>query len=188
MKPLEEIPTRARNITSLRDFLALLADYGQCLTWPEKVWPEPDIRKVAVAAGRDAMNGPALLFDQIVGYPGKTLALGVHGSFTNLALLLGKPKGSTVKELFYDMIGRWGSKGAQLERAPFDKAPVHGKRLEKILISMIFYPYTVSTNTMAASILLRLRSFPETLKNPTILKNRTSVSIVSKCMVQIVLH
>jgi len=131
MKPLEEIPARARNITSLRDFLALLADYGQCLTWPEKVWPEPDIRKVAVAAGRDAMNGPALVFDQIVGYPGKTLALGVHGSFTNLALLLGKPKGSTVKELFYDMIGRWGSKGAQLERVPFDKAPVHGRRLEK---------------------------------------------------------
>jgi vanillate/4-hydroxybenzoate decarboxylase subunit C len=123
----------AARIGSLRDFLDFLAEHGQCITWPKQVMPEPDIREIAVAAGRDALNGPALIFDDIVGYPGKTLALGVHGSFTNLALLLGHPKGTTIKELFYDIISRWGADAPLLERIPAGKAPVHENRIEKDL-------------------------------------------------------
>ena len=59
------------SVRSLRDFLELLTSMGQFVTWPHAVMPEPDIQKVAVAAGRDTMNGPAILFDKILGYPGK---------------------------------------------------------------------------------------------------------------------
>jgi len=79
----------AERIGSLRDFLKFLSEHGQCITWHDQVMPEPDIRNVAVAAGRDAMNAPALIFDKISGYPGKRIVVGVPGSFNNLALLLG---------------------------------------------------------------------------------------------------
>ncbi len=120
----------AARITSLRDFLEFLAEHGQCITWPEAVMPEPDIRNIAVAAGRDAMNGPAIIFNDIKGYPGKSMVLGVHGSFTNLALLLGHPKGTTIKELFYDIISRWGADKPLLKRIAADKAPVHENRID----------------------------------------------------------
>ncbi|MYH70586.1 MAG: UbiD family decarboxylase, partial [Gammaproteobacteria bacterium] len=94
-----EARATAERIRNLRDYLQLLAEHGQCVTWPESVMPEPDIRKVVVAAGRDAMGGPAIIFDKIRGYPGKKLVVGVHGSFSNIALLLGKPKGTSIKEL-----------------------------------------------------------------------------------------
>ena len=53
----------AARIGSLRDFLEFLGEHGQCITWPDAVMPEPDIRNVSVAAGRDAMNGPAIVFE-----------------------------------------------------------------------------------------------------------------------------
>lgn len=100
-----------KRIVSLRDFLDLLKENGQYLIWPDEVTPEPDIRNAAVAAGRNSMGGPAILFDQIKGYHGKSMVLGVHGSFDNIAILLGHSKGTTIKELFYDLAGRWGSTG-----------------------------------------------------------------------------
>lgn len=121
----------ASRIGSLRDYLELLSEHGQCITWPEPVMPEPDIREIAVAAGRDAMLGPAIIFDKIKGYPGKRLAIGVHGSFTNLALLLGKPKGTTIKELFYEIIGRWGSDQPMLEHIDPSEAPVAEIKIEQ---------------------------------------------------------
>ena len=122
---------RAATITSLRDFLEFLADHGQCLTWPEKVSLEEDIRNIAVAAGRDVQGGPAIIFDKLEGYEGKKIAIGVHGSFGNLALLLGKSKTTTVRELFFDLIGRWGREHAQINRIPADKAAVHNNRVER---------------------------------------------------------
>ena len=120
----------AERIRSLRDYLELLAEHGQCITWPEAVMPEPDIRKVVVAAGRDALAGPAILFDRIRGYPGKRLVVGVHGSFSNIALLLGRPKGTPVKELFYELAGRWGSDQPLINRVEPEQAPVHENRVE----------------------------------------------------------
>lgn len=119
------------SVRSMRDFLELLDAHGQFVNWPDEVMPEPDIRNVLVAAGRDAMMGPAVQFDRIRGYPGKRLVCGVHGSFSNLALLLGKPKGTSIKDLFYEIIGRWGTGNAQLPRIAPDKAPVHEVRIEK---------------------------------------------------------
>ena len=120
----------AERIRNLRDYLELLAEHGQCITWPDAVMPEPDIRKVVVAAGRDALAGPAILFDKVRGYPGKRLVVGVHGSFSNIALLLGRPKGTPVKELFYELAGRWGSDRPLITRVEPEHAPVHENRVE----------------------------------------------------------
>ena len=64
------------------------------------------------------------------GYPGKRLVVGVHGSFSNIALLLGKPKGTSIKELFYELVGRWGSDQPLINRLEPEHAPVHENRLE----------------------------------------------------------
>ena len=120
----------AQRVESLRDFLGLLGEHGQCITWPEPINPEPDIRNIAAAAGRDEMSGPAVLFDRIRGYPGQRLVLGVHGSFSNIALLLGHPRGTTIKQLFYEIAGRWGSDRPLIERVAPREAPVNQNRAE----------------------------------------------------------
>ena len=58
-----------QRIKGLRDFLALLDENGQLAVWEDEVLPEPDIRNISVAAGRDAMHGPAVLLTNIKGYP-----------------------------------------------------------------------------------------------------------------------
>lgn len=121
----------AGRIRCLRDFLDLLAEHGQSIIWPQAVMPEPDIRKIAVASSRDSMTAPAIMFDNICGYPGKKMVLGVHGSFTNIALLLGYPKGTTIKELFYELISRWGSDKPLLDRVKPENAAVNENRIEK---------------------------------------------------------
>ena len=120
-----------QRIKGLRDFLTLLDENGQLAVWEEEVLPEPDIRNISVAAGRDAMPGPAVLLNNSKGYPGKQVEVGVHGSFTNLALLLGRSKGTSVKELFYEVVDRWGSDKPLIERVPPAQAPVHTNRVEE---------------------------------------------------------
>lgn len=126
-----DFSNRAKTVSSLRDFLELLADQGQLAEWPDPVMPEPDIRNIAVAATRDAAGSPAVLFRDMIGYPGKRMVLGVHGSWANMAVLLGRPKESTVRELFFEVIRRWGRGGAQINRVPFDKAAVNECRVEQ---------------------------------------------------------
>ena len=120
-----------QRIKGLRDFLELLDENGQLAVWEDEVLPEPDIRNISVAAGRDALHGPAVLINNINGYPGKQVVVGVHGSFTNLALLMGRPKGTSVKELFYEMVNRWGSDEPLIERVSPAAAPVHTNRVER---------------------------------------------------------
>lgn len=127
---LSKLAARARGIGSLRDFLELLEEYGQAITWNERVMPEPDIRNIAVAASRDATGAPAILFDNIAGYPGKRTVVGVHGSWSNIALLLGQPKGTTIREMFFDIAGRWGDEKSQISRVPEGHASVHECRIE----------------------------------------------------------
>ena len=76
------------------------------------------------------MHGPAVLLTNIKGYPGKQVVVGVHGSFTNLALLMGRPKGTSVKELFYEMVNRWGCDEPLIERVDPEAAPVLRNRVE----------------------------------------------------------
>ncbi len=128
---MTDLSNRARSISSLRDFLELLEDAGQAITWSERVMPEPGIRNIAVAASRDANGAPAIVFDNIAGYPGKRLAVGLHGSWDNIALLLGRPKGTTIRELFFEIAGRWGDAAAQITHVPPDHALVHECRIEQ---------------------------------------------------------
>lgn len=128
---MDDIRKKASKIRSLRDFISLLSDFGQCITWPDKVWPEPDIRKISAAANTDYQGSPAIIFDKIAGYQGKKLALGIHGSFNNLALLLGLPKNTKIQDMFQEVIHRWGSNDAKFERVPFSNAFVHTKRIEE---------------------------------------------------------
>lgn len=121
----------AERISCLRDYFELLSEHGQFITWPDSVMPEPDIREIAVAAGKDSMTGPAILFDKIKGYPDRKMVLGVHGSFSNIALLLGHPKGTTIKELFYELISRWGSDKPLINKVKPDQARVHDNRIEE---------------------------------------------------------
>ena len=102
-----------QRIKGLRDFLELLDENGQLAVWEDEVLPEPDIRNISVAAGRDALHGPAVLINNIKGYPGKQVVVGVHGSFTNLALLMGRPKGTSVKER---CSMKWSTAGVVMNR------------------------------------------------------------------------
>src|SRR3546814_16174906 len=96
--------------------------------------PEPDLRNIAVAASRDVNHAPAILFDNIAGYPGKRTVVGVHGSWDNIALLLGQPKGTTIRDMFFDIAGRWGDASAQISRVSADrKSVVSGKRLSVLV-------------------------------------------------------
>ena len=52
--------SQATSVGSLRDYLEFLQGHRQFITWPEPVMPEPDVRNVAVAAGRDFMTQPAI--------------------------------------------------------------------------------------------------------------------------------
>ena len=62
MNKQSELPANVANrVGSLRDFLQLLEEQGQFITWPNEVMPEPDIRNILVAAGTDDKFGPAII-------------------------------------------------------------------------------------------------------------------------------
>lgn len=99
----------------LREFLARLEAEGQLLRVQGEVMPEPDLS----AAGRAAPNlenGPAILFENVKGYHNQ-VALNVHGSWANHALMLDLPKDTPVKDQFFELSRRW------------DKYPVMVKKL-----------------------------------------------------------
>ncbi len=101
---------------SLRDFLFTLEAEGQLVRIKEKVRPEPDIRAAASAAARMA-SGPALVFERIEGFGERQIAVNVHGSFENHALMLDLPRQTGPKEQFQELVRR------------FDRFPVPPKRV-----------------------------------------------------------
>jgi len=121
----------AARLGNLRDYLDLLAEHGQMVRWTDPVSPEPDLRNVSVAAGNDVAGGPAVLFDKVLGYPGHRVATNVLGSFANLAILLGFAKTATVREMFFEMVRRWGSDKPLLDRVPREQAPVFENHIDR---------------------------------------------------------
>jgi 4-hydroxybenzoate decarboxylase len=91
---------------SLREFLAKLESEGQLVRITEKVEPEPDIRAAACAAAK-LQGGPALLFEKIEGYGARQVAMNVHGSFLNHALMLDLPKETGLKAQFRELVRRF---------------------------------------------------------------------------------
>jgi 4-hydroxybenzoate decarboxylase len=104
----------------LRSFLNLLEANGQLLRISDPVWPEPDIGAAAAAANKGlGETAPALVFENIRGYEKAHLAINVHGSWPNMALMLGMPKDTPAKAQFLEFSRRYRE---------FEKGTVEEKR------------------------------------------------------------
>jgi vanillate/4-hydroxybenzoate decarboxylase subunit C len=112
----------------LRSFLRVLEGEHQLLRITRPVRPEPDLGAAGrAAANLDGATAPALLFDNIDGYENATVALNVHGSWANHALMLGLPKQATVREQFHELAARWEKFPVPVERretAPWQEITV----------------------------------------------------------------
>jgi 4-hydroxybenzoate decarboxylase len=108
--------------TTLRDFLDKLEQEGQLLRIKDEVKLEPDLG----AAGRAINNvgkdtAPALLFEKLHGYTDAKVAMNVHGSWNNHALMLDMPKNTPLKEQFFEFVRRYQSYPGKVEYR--DSAP-----------------------------------------------------------------
>ncbi len=114
----------------MREYLELLEDHGQLARISEPVTLEPGVREIAGAAASDRDHGPAVLLDNLVGASGARIAVNVHGSFANLAVLLGmSPQTTTRRQMFEELCRRWRPQPRSLVHV--DNAPVHQVRSEK---------------------------------------------------------
>jgi len=108
----------------LREFLAKLEQEGQLVHIKDEILPEPTIREIGRAAV-DLPNGPALLIENIKGHPGKKVALNVHGSWANIALMMGLDKNTPVKEQFFNFLDKWDRYPGETKFIDKNKAPCH---------------------------------------------------------------
>jgi|LAHU01.1.fsa_nt_gb UbiD family decarboxylase len=111
---------------SLRDFIARLETEGQLVRIKETVRPEPDIRAAACAAAK-MVSGPALLFERIEGYGDKQVAMNVHGSSQNHALMLDLPKDTSLKAQFHELVRRF-------DRYPVQSVRVNDAPLKEVIV------------------------------------------------------
>ena len=101
----------------LRGFLEVLERERQLLRISRPVRPEPDLGAAGRAvANLDGATAPALLFGNIDGYENASVALNVHGSWANHALMLGLPKQTPVREQFHELAARWDKFPVPVER------------------------------------------------------------------------
>ncbi len=91
----------------LRSFLEKLETNGQLIHYKDPVMPEPDIALIGRAATDMGEKAPAVLLENIKGYKDAKIALNVHGSWANHALMLGMDKNATVREQFFEFANRW---------------------------------------------------------------------------------
>ncbi|MCL6477468.1 MAG: UbiD family decarboxylase [Peptococcaceae bacterium] len=118
------------SFSDLREFLAKLEDCGQLVHIHNELFPEPDIRGVCSAASDMYEDGPGIILDNIKGYRGKRLALNVHGSWANLAIMLGMKKNATIREQFNKITKLWDN-GSNGELKWVDNAPCQEVVIEK---------------------------------------------------------
>src|SRR5262249_60191155 len=97
-----------RAFKTLRDFLEVLETDKQLLGITDAVSLEPDL----AAAGR-AVNqaggetSPALLFNNIKGFTKAEVVMNAHGSWPNLALMLGMEKNASLTQQFFEFVRRY---------------------------------------------------------------------------------
>jgi vanillate/4-hydroxybenzoate decarboxylase subunit C len=111
---------------SLRDFLIKLESEGQLVRVKKKVKPEPDISGAASAAAT-IPSGPALLFEAVQGYGDAQVAMNVHGSFQNHALMLDLPKETGLKAQFHELARRF-------DRYPIPPKKVNDAPVKEVII------------------------------------------------------
>jgi UbiD family decarboxylase len=101
----------------LRGFLQILENERQLLRIGREVRPEPDLGAAGRAvANLGAATAPALLFDNIHGFSDARVALNVHGSWANHALMLGLPKTTGPEAQFFELSRRWNDYPVPVER------------------------------------------------------------------------
>src|ERR1039458_5106957 len=93
----------------LREFLSVLEREGQLVRYSGELLPEPDVGALSCAAGELGATAPAVLLGNIKGYKGKKVAVNVHGSWANHALMLDMPKLSSIQSQFFELVDRWRS-------------------------------------------------------------------------------
>ncbi|HEY2694834.1 MAG TPA: non-oxidative hydroxyarylic acid decarboxylases subunit C [Pseudonocardiaceae bacterium] len=111
----------------LRGFLDALDAEKQLLHIDRPVKPEPDLGAAGRAVANLGATAPALLFDNIDGFSDARVALNVHGSWANHALMLGMPKTSSIKEQFVELGERWLKfpvRAERRERAPWQEITI----------------------------------------------------------------
>ena len=90
----------------LRTFLAELKKEGQYVTYPHEVTLEPGVSQVGRASGRMGDDAPAVMIDRIQGCAGMRIAMNVHGSWPNHAIMLGMDRNATAREQFFEFAKR----------------------------------------------------------------------------------
>lgn len=99
----------------LRSYLQALEQQQQLLRIDEQVLPEPDISAAACAATKLGDKSPALLFSNIFGYRDARIAMNVHGSWPNLAIAMGMPKNTPLKQQFLEFVRRYQTYPGEVE-------------------------------------------------------------------------
>jgi UbiD family decarboxylase len=128
----------------LRQFLAKLEQEGQLVHYTDEVMPEPDIRAISRAAADLGPTGPAVILHDVKGYKGKKIAVNVHGSWANHALMLGMAKTTSLKEQFYELERRWDSYPGQVEW--IDNPPCQEVILDEFNLLELLPLYKVNEN------------------------------------------
>ncbi|GJF33048.1 hypothetical protein KNE206_57480 [Kitasatospora sp. NE20-6] len=101
---------------SLRSFLDSLEEAGQLLRVNRQVSPEPDLGAAGRAVADLGDKAPALLFTAVHGYRDAQVALNVHGSWPNHALMLDLPPDTGPREQFFELHRRWKNFPVAAER------------------------------------------------------------------------
>jgi vanillate/4-hydroxybenzoate decarboxylase subunit C len=113
----------------LPEFLQLLERENQLIRVTEAVDLEPDLGAAGRAVSQFDETAPALLFDSVKGYASAHVALNVHGSWANQALMLGMDKTSTAREIFLEFVKRYEKFPGEMVRST--KAPWQEVMIEK---------------------------------------------------------
>lgn len=91
----------------LRSFLQKLDEEGQLIKYDKPIKISPDFPDVSRSLPRLGQFAPALITDQLEGYTGQRIVVGVHNSPANCALMLGLPKDTSLNRLIAHVSDLW---------------------------------------------------------------------------------
>lgn len=115
----------------LRSFLDALEREGQLIHYSEPVKLEPDISDISRSLTPLGHYAPAVMFDNIIGYKGQRVVVGVHGSMANYAMMFGHSKHMQLREQITELSKIWDDypkgKVEWVENAPCQEVVVEGE-------------------------------------------------------------
>lgn len=114
----------------LRSFLAKLEQEGQLIHYTDPIGLTPELSDISRILTQIGHYGPAVLFNNVVGYKGQKLVAGVHGSMANYALMFGHSKHMTLQEQIVELSKIWNDypRGSVtwVENAPCQEVVIAG--------------------------------------------------------------